>query len=78
MKTQADKRCRADAASRHPNCNLATKKASRSWQFEKVGVLYVRAIGGRGVCTVLKVVDSGLILSAWLADGRFRSVGVCK
>lgn len=35
MQTQADKRCRADAASRHLNCNFATKRASCSWPLEK-------------------------------------------
>lgn len=42
MKTQADKRCRADAASRHPNWKFATNKAICSWQLEKVW---------RAVCT---------------------------
>lgn len=63
MKTQADRQCRADAACRHSNCNFARNKG-KLLLAAREGLeycLYVRAIGGGAVCTVLNVVDSSLL-----------------
>ena len=77
MRTQADKRCRADAASRHPNCNFRNeerklpKYVKKCWIIVSVCKQLVVVVV---VCAVLKVVGSSLLQSARLGKRLLRPV----